>query len=84
MDHVRIIVYTNSELGIFVAQCLEYDICVQAETVSQVKKLLLAQFAFYINEYGDLNRIPPAPDSFFVDWDSHTTQASKLLMSKTI
>ena len=64
-NQMRIIAY--EEGGMWVAQCLEHDISAQADTISKVKKRLLATIAAEAKD--GLDRIGPAPEHFQSMWN---------------
>lgn len=67
---MRVVVF--EEEGLFVAQGLEYDICTQAETLSE----LVARFEMTLDaecrEPRGLDRLGPAPAMFFRKWEEAT------------
>ena len=66
-NKLRVVVFEDD--GLFVAQGLEYDICAQAETLSE----LVARFEMTLDgesrEVGGLGRLEPAPATFFRKWE---------------
>ena len=64
---MRVVLFEDD--GLFVAQGLEYDICTQAETLSE----LITRFEMTLDaeakEPGGLERLEPAPATFFRKWE---------------
>jgi hypothetical protein len=58
-----------SEEDFLVAQCLEHDICVQADTIEKLQKRFEATLCL---EGEDLPNIAQAPGHFFDLWDKAT------------
>lgn len=64
-ESVRVLI-TNTE-GAWVAQCLEHDICVQADTIDALQKRFeTVMFC----ERDSLASIDAAPAEFFEQWDA--------------
>ncbi len=53
----------------FVAQCLEHDIAVQAKDMDTLRTRFEATLMCEISD-GNLDSIPPAPEEFFDIWDA--------------
>ena len=53
----------------FVAQCLEHDICVQADDLDTLQKRFETVLHCELQERGSLEDIEPAPAEFFTKWD---------------
>lgn len=68
MSKIRVLVYTDDET--FVGQCLEHDLCVQAETLTEVLRLLEVQIAYYASKPEGLKQVPPAPEFFEGEWQT--------------
>lgn len=77
---IRVLVFRDPELDIWVAQGLEHDICAQAKTIEEVhaafERAILADAAVAI-ERGEepLAAIPKAPDAFFRAFRNATVQS---------
>ncbi|MGD1926357.1 MAG: hypothetical protein ACFB03_19550 [Paracoccaceae bacterium] len=72
-DELRILVIKEGD--VFVAQCLEYDICTQANSFGEVERrmdvLLGLECRAGLNETGsEFGHIDAAPDEFHKMWDS--------------
>lgn len=65
MDVLRVIIIKDGD--VFVAQGLEKDVCVQAETIQRLIEVFDAQLAFQIS---DSENIPPAPREYWDMWES--------------
>lgn len=66
-DHLRILVSKDGDM--FVAQCLEHDIAVQAEDIATLEKRLIATIEAECG-MGTVCNIPAAPEEFHAMWDS--------------
>lgn len=67
-DDLRIVVY--EEDGFFIAQCLEYDICTQAEdraTLRARMECLIELESLEMTKKGQ--ELDPAPERFHKMWD---------------
>lgn len=67
-EKVRVII--SNEGGVWVAQCLEYDICVQADDLNEIP----ARFEVAMRIESDLHKgnlasIGKAPKHFFDQWE---------------
>lgn len=72
---LRVVILQEKETGLFVAQCLEYDICTQAATIEQAKERfamqLEAERQMSAEDTGEeFKGIPAAPEFFLELWDS--------------
>lgn len=72
------IVVIQEEGGMFAAQCLEYDICTQADSIETLKGRLCAQIEIErmvsLNHTGEeFGGIAPAPEFFHSLWE-HATE----------
>ncbi len=68
-DTLRVVILEEKGTGLFVAQCLEYDICTQAETIEQAKTRFTMQMEaerlISREDSGeDFAGIDPAPEFF--------------------
>lgn len=63
MNSVRIVAFKEGD--IWVAQCLEHDVCVQAADLDTVR----ARMEVAIEAEKPLGRLPKAPARFFELWD---------------
>lgn len=71
-NQIRVIVFQDDDL--WLAQGIEHDICVQAETLPAV----FARFELAVNaeaKEGGLDRIAPAPDAFHKMWERRASKA---------
>lgn len=69
-DNEKIRVIIMNDCGAWVAQVLEYDICVQAEDLDDLPARL--EVALRLEEDatdGDLSKIGPAPQHFQEQWE---------------
>lgn len=67
-DAVRVLIFKQEDM--YVAQCLEHDIAVQADDITTLQKRFeTAMFC----ESDELANIEPAPQSFFDSWDAAYT-----------
>lgn len=67
-EKIRVIIL--QEEGVWVAQCIDFDICVQADDLDAIPGRL--QVALRLEEElhgGDLNSIGPAPKHFQEMWE---------------
>lgn len=72
-EGVRVVAFQDS--GMWIAQCVEYDICVQGADLAQAKRrmkvALDAEARFTESEYGEaFKNIDPAPDFYEAIYDS--------------
>lgn len=81
MQDMRVLVYTDTELEVLVAQCVDVDICVQAKSLAETKRLLQAQFAFYRETCG-MENVPAAPDFFAGEWDTTAGDPERLFVGQ--
>ena len=67
-DILRVIIFEEKfqDAKVFVAQCLEKDICVQGK---DLKKLFRRLNAAIFSEVPRMGNISPAPDKFFKMWE---------------
>lgn len=77
VKQVRVVIL--QEVGYWVAQCLEYDICVQADNLEQIFLRLEAVFSLENKEKNGIKRLGKAPDYFFNLWDK---KSSEMIPSK--
>jgi hypothetical protein len=70
---VRVLIFKQEDL--YVAQCLEHDIAVQADDITTLKKRFETAMCC---EGDDLANIEPAPQSFFDSWDAACTLGSEI------
>ena len=66
-DVLRAIIFEEEvkDAKMFVAQCLEKDICVQGKDLEELFKRLTATICLEAPHMGDIS---PAPDKFFEMW----------------
>ena len=64
---VRVLLWKEED--VFLAQCLEHDICVQAPDIETLQRRFEATIAAEGGR-GDLESIPPAPEDFQDKWAS--------------
>ena len=72
---LRVVILEEKDTGLFVAQCLDYDICTQAGTIEQVKERfalqLEAERQMSLEDSGEeFADIPEAPSFFHDLWGS--------------
>jgi hypothetical protein len=79
MTDLRILIYTKGDL--YIAQCLEHDICVQSNDVDEIRNLMARQFEYEKSKAGGLEAVPAAPDRFFSDWDRTDGEPQKVLIN---
>ena len=72
---VRVLVW--GEEDVFVAQCLEHDISVQAPDIETLQRRFEATVAAE-GGMGDLESIPPAPEVFQAKWDAAIEMVSSV------
>lgn len=63
-DTVRVLIF--NEEGSWVAQCLEHDVCVQAESLDALQRRF--QDAMILED--DVESIEAAPPEFFAKWEA--------------
>jgi len=74
-EALRIIIAKQDD--IFVAQCLEHDISVQAQDIETLQRRF--EDALILEaEMGNIDALPPAPDVFHALWDHGSALASAL------
>ena len=66
-DQIFRVLLSNEE-NMFVAQCLEHDISVQAEDMETLQRRFEATLLIEMQS-GDLATLPPAPKSFYDKWN---------------
>ena len=67
-DDLRIVVYKEDE--VFVAQCLEYDICTQAADRSTLRDRMDCLIDLEVQEMQEKGQeLDPAPERFHNMWD---------------
>ncbi len=67
-EKIRVIISNDS--GLWVAQCLEHDICVQADDLDDIRGRFEVALRIEAEIHGgDLSAIGPAPQHFFDQWD---------------
>lgn len=64
-ESVRVLIFNTEDM--WVAQCLEHDICVQAENIDTLQRRF-EDVMFCESDH--LDSIPAAPQSFFDKWDA--------------
>lgn len=74
-EQVRVIVFEDD--GVYVAQCLEYDICAFAGDMETLRRRFAGLFAFEHNLSIERNGAPfagidQAPQNFHDMWNDHT------------
>lgn len=79
MPDSRILIYTKGDL--YVAQCLEHDICVQSSDVDEIRELMARQFQYEKSQDGGLDAVPAAPQEFFDDWDKTDGDPQKVMIN---
>jgi len=62
-NNIRIVAFKEGD--IWVAQCLEHDVCAQASDLDTVR----ARIEVAIHAEDNLMDLPKAPDRFFALWD---------------
>jgi hypothetical protein len=76
---IRAIVFRDS--GNLIAQCLEHDICVQAENAKTLRARLEvaieAELELCKSEGRDLSSLPKAPEHFFAMWEKRSSLVDK-------
>lgn len=66
---MRVVIKKEGDL--FVAQCLEHDICSQGNTIDELMERLVGTVRLECEERdGDLDDIEPAPDLYHEIWDN--------------
>lgn len=70
---LRIVVFKEEDM--FVAQCLEHDVAVQAPDMSTLQRRFEATL---VHEGAGLEQLPPAPDRFHKMWDEGLDLESKV------
>lgn len=80
MKEMRVLVYTDAELGVFVGQCVDFDVCVQARTVAQIRQLLSAQVSYHEKMNGGVASLPPRTDFFKGEWDTTEGDPERMLI----
>ncbi len=79
-DNIRVVVFQDS--GVWVAQCLEYDICAQAGDLDtlhgRLEVAVNAERAAreHLGE-GSFSGLDKAPDRFFLMWERCSFKSSK-------
>lgn len=71
---LRIVIVKEEDM--FLAQCLEHDICAQAKDISTLQRRLEDTFRFE-SEAGSIDGIPPAPEHFRKLWNDGFNLESK-------
>lgn len=71
--NIKVLVFPEGDY--YVAQCLEYDIAVQARTMSKLKERLeetLSAYVILAKEHGDepFSNLESAPADYWRQWDS--------------
>ena len=68
IEKIRVVIFSEDDQ--WVAQCLEYDICVQAGDLDDIPgRLSVAVRLEEEAHQGDLSKIGKAPKHFFALWD---------------
>ncbi|MGH7038502.1 MAG: type II toxin-antitoxin system HicB family antitoxin [Stellaceae bacterium] len=76
---VSVVIYPEGD--VWIAQCLEYDIVSQGETIQDVQDRLTQNIAATLSVYADngknsLEDIPPAPKKFWEMFERATVRVS--------
>lgn len=66
-ESLRIVVY--KEDNIFIAQCVNYDICAQAETVDELQSNMECLIELEMNDSNQ--ELDPAPERFHNMWEEN-------------
>ena len=77
-ERVRVIIFRDE--GLWVAQCLEYDICVQGSNKAQMFAQLGAIFHLEDEQKGGIKRFKSAPSRFSKLWDSEAKEMDPSIM----
>ena len=67
MENIALRIVISKEDDMFVAQCLEHDISVQAPDIATLEQRLQETIAFEAAD-GDLQNVPAAPEEFHHLW----------------
>jgi hypothetical protein len=71
---IRVVIFKEGES--WIAQALEHDICVQAQSLEDLYDFFEVAVEGEAAELGGLERIPQAPKYFFDLWDKRSSDAN--------
>lgn len=69
-ESLRIVIF--KEDGLYIAQCLDYDICAQAETITDLQSNMDHLIELELGEMKESNQeLDPAPERFHNMWEEN-------------